>query len=1000
MTKKGKQSPGSRANAIGDIAERLAVGPVANEVSRFLTTAAQQGLPVAIAGVSAASLTPVLGYAALFGGALWLSWRKEGKNEQQLRELFGEVHAALADLHRDVDHSRVMLTDIYERNSFVWARISGADWAAHRRHMLDDIGRILDDRGIGRDTLPDVAKLLDRLTSDVAAIPRACALGARLEQPWVATRPLPFHFSKQDIPIHGRFAGDELDSRIHDFLTAKSEALWWLWTGLEGAGKSRLAMEGCKIAGRAGWDAGFLTLAALRELQGQWHELRLERNTLVVCDYVALDTDAVSAALSAFTYHRDRAGLGMGGHKLRLILLERHSRAIVPTSGADLPPQWCIELFQNNLRDALFLNDQYPRPGAHSLHLDDFTESDARAFALACVRHHRSEFRRRADREHHHHIEQNTLVDRVLNILKRSGHARQWRPLHIRLTSFVLVMHGGSDTTFEQVITTYLRSRIELRKQELLPTSVSVADIDRLINLACVATVLREIKLADLPDHTHLPGPDFRVNPARLMTIMGQPPSSRVIQGLEPDLIGEWFVRLWCSPRRVLGGQLPYPVLAEILDDIPHSNLGVADFVQRTYRYPEFRNHGLWKRLRSRLGRYSTPFGQIFDSQDKQHTLLGGTTRAAEQCYAKAIAHAASTRHEAILVDLMAGGSERCRHLLAAHPHLKILAIDRDTTRLKKLEIDSGERLRAEQHDIDGSLDLRSLLRRHFKRSSCDIVIAKKALHEIPRAQQKQLIRDVGACLEPKTGRCIVYTDSPLKLNRKSRERLSTIVATIRRDEVDTAHASTEWAESVIPDDGATEVEVERAAQDRIRNMAMSLSFDPAKKSDAAIFANMWIALKDWANFNTRECALRYFSSRNELEKMFTSASLMPTGPQDGIHRFYMTLQATRFVEDAINRIGYMCADATVTDEELRDAFDANPRFRLFQEIVAHHLWDGTKPTPFGRSNFVNATEGGEFDLDHFVEGISDRLATIDFASMKGPAFEMPVHVFCLTRQG
>lgn len=47
-------------------------------------------------------------------------------------------------------------------------------------------------------------------------------------------------------------------AELDDFLGSDQRFTWWLWTGSAGAGKSRLAVELCRHAAAAGWDAGFL----------------------------------------------------------------------------------------------------------------------------------------------------------------------------------------------------------------------------------------------------------------------------------------------------------------------------------------------------------------------------------------------------------------------------------------------------------------------------------------------------------------------------------------------------------------------------------------------------------------------------------------------------------------------------------------------------------------------------------------------------------------------
>src|ERR1700733_536244 len=71
----------------------------------------------------------------------------------------------------------------------------------------------------------------------------------------------------------------ELDA----FLGPGRQLAWWLWTGPAGAGKSRLAVELCRRATAAGWDAGFLREPGQERLG----DLQALVPTLVVVDYAA-----------------------------------------------------------------------------------------------------------------------------------------------------------------------------------------------------------------------------------------------------------------------------------------------------------------------------------------------------------------------------------------------------------------------------------------------------------------------------------------------------------------------------------------------------------------------------------------------------------------------------------------------------------------------------------------------------------------------------------------
>ena len=80
-----------------------------------------------------------------------------------------------------------------------------------------------------------------------------------------------------------RVRRDEELAELEDFLGSGQWFTWWLWTGPAGAGKSRLAVELCRQATVAGWDAGFLREPGQERLG----DLQALVPTLVVVDYAA-----------------------------------------------------------------------------------------------------------------------------------------------------------------------------------------------------------------------------------------------------------------------------------------------------------------------------------------------------------------------------------------------------------------------------------------------------------------------------------------------------------------------------------------------------------------------------------------------------------------------------------------------------------------------------------------------------------------------------------------
>jgi hypothetical protein len=109
-----------------------------------------------------------------------------------------------------------------------------------------------------------------------------------------------------------RVGRDEELAELGDFLGSGQRFTWWLWTGSAGTGKSRLAVELCRQALAAGWDAGFLREPGQQRLG----DLQALVPTLVVVDYAAQR----AAWLGEATVRLARRGHGA---PVRVLVLER-----------------------------------------------------------------------------------------------------------------------------------------------------------------------------------------------------------------------------------------------------------------------------------------------------------------------------------------------------------------------------------------------------------------------------------------------------------------------------------------------------------------------------------------------------------------------------------------------------------------------------------------------------------------------------------------------------
>ena len=92
-------------------------------------------------------------------------------------------------------------------------------------------------------------------------------------------------------------------------------------TGRAGVGKTRLVIELCESAERAGWTAGFAQYEQFPEFMKRAAKWRWNKPTLVVIDYAA----ALARSLRTWLEILVRPEAQTGSNKLRLLLLERHA---------------------------------------------------------------------------------------------------------------------------------------------------------------------------------------------------------------------------------------------------------------------------------------------------------------------------------------------------------------------------------------------------------------------------------------------------------------------------------------------------------------------------------------------------------------------------------------------------------------------------------------------------------------------------------------------------
>ena len=895
---------------------------------------------------------------------------KVGERQQQtLEEVLNQKHA--------LEHLQAEFAVLPDR---ITERIEGSSDAS-RALLTAQIEALRADTARADEHL--AARLTGLAEAERAITTRIPSLADLAEHPWEPRnqKRLPFHFSGDSGALEGSFVRDRFPEQLQAFLDLDESFQWWLWTGHEGAGKSRLAAHACLAAISQGWKAGFLSRNQARLNGCSWDALRLDHNTLIVIDDVNFDPAAVRHVLDALGARAKRDDDSLARErrsKTRILLLERHSVSLSVGSTQPFLPSWFSTVFQERATSnerSPFFDYQYPHADGPSLHIPELDRDEVLALAEARATTICGDVRSRE------------IAHRTLALLWPNDRPSQCRPLHVLITATMLAEGTGEILdSFQDVIRRYLETRLKSRREQLEKKPSLQPYAEQILNLVCLATLVRSIRVDGIePVPSWLPPKDVAIEASRVLGLDLHSGTGDRIYGIEPDLIGEWFVRLWCDDPSPLMGHLTPGHLLDGFNSSTEPVTSLEDFVQRTYR--SFGTSLFWRTLRAGLGRYSTPFGRLFDSES-QRVLLGGTMEQADAAYGEAIEHAIEDAlregHESVLlVDLMAGGSKRLEALLTRfHECLLVLAIDRDTSRLLELQSRVGSnRLKVILKEIDGRIDLVRILEREFGRSTCDLVIAKKALHEIRWTKQEALIRELGEAVSRYGGKAIIYADSPDEMTDVGYERWEERRALVR---------------SRLPDPMKPFDAVEVGK--RLESPAIRFEMD---SSGAAAFANFWVMLKDWANYNSREYNERYFSSRAELADAFGSAGFLVT-PAEGatIRRFSMILDPCRFIEDSINQLGYLASDPTVSIEDLQKVVALNSRYELFQSVVSSYLWSDDRKTDFG--HHVNADLLDAFDPGKLVRGIlgheDARINALSFPVSRRPSFEFPIHVLVFPR--
>jgi uncharacterized protein YjbI with pentapeptide repeats len=405
--------------------------------------------------------------------------------------------------------------------------------------------------------------------------------------------------------------------------------------------------------------------------------------------------------------------------------------------------------------------------------------------------------------------------------------------------------------------------------------------------------------------------------------------------------------------------------------------------------------------------RYHGPFGWLF--RKRADLILGENALRAEECYASLIKDAIDEfgdcgKNRVNMVDLMAGGaSDLLVEKFLTSKNIKVLAIDRETSQLADVEALFKENESSEYIPVrqiigsEGEDDLPTVLKRNDV-PHADVIIAKKALHELHVEQQPELIKDCARVLKP-GGKLIIFADAPAGGTEGS-----AIQGQLHEDLQDvrnllTSHQVEESPYASIQSDAVSQT-LETLREALISGQSFSDdNFSRAK------FANTWIQIKDWSNDNQHELRNRYFSSQGELISWAEKCGLELV---DEPIRFKYWLKPPVFNEGGINdageylrKTGWQIRGESETNH-LKKLINGGYKHQFLREFSNYHL-DLSKTLGkkiSRRSIGVNwtelFTEYGRHELKIDPEGACTVLDQIGMeqAMVSGFWFDVAVMVF------
>ncbi|MFB9294282.1 ATP-binding protein, partial [Persicitalea jodogahamensis] len=320
-----------------------------------------------------------------------------------------------------------------------------------------------------------------------------------------------YHYKAEYTDFVGR--DSELE-QLRQFVLTNPERrfCWWMLTGAGGSGKSRTALRLCRQLKSWHYYAGFLEKHSLENM-GLWVNWQPRHPTLIVIDYATLYLEAVKELLKTLEHHQKHYQ-----HPVRVLLLER-----------DIRTDWWERLtLATEVKRSCYVGDEKPQ-SSDMLALPPL--GDLRWDIISQI---------------HHRNHKRPPSDPAVTLETLHGMDPLDRPLFAFFAGMALV-EGENIRGWNKAD---LLDNLLVREEENLWKIVDHPLADKHLNLLALATLTRGLSSNQLKnirnrgyDWLHLARTE-RVDEVLYSRMSGfrQVEGAKVYKGLEPDLVGEYFV--------------------------------------------------------------------------------------------------------------------------------------------------------------------------------------------------------------------------------------------------------------------------------------------------------------------------------------------------------------------------------------------------------------------------------------------------------------------------